>query len=449
MTRVVLIFAFLLGLYLQLQAATRYYRCIWNDDPATTMTIAFDQYSGTLATVRVHYDTAPQGGVVANYANSTVPYTNNSYKNFENVFVKLTGLTPNTRYYFVVVDDDSVSSEFFFETAPNVPTERLAFIAGGDSRDVPDILTGGVDDEEFRQNANRMVAALRPHGVFFGGDMTLTDDELPVVIDSEWVEWFEDWQLTIAADGRMTPIVVARGNHEYNANSIKNFFDTPNVDDYYALTFGGGLLRAYTLNTEISILGNQLTWMQADFPAHNTTWKIVQYHRPIRPHHADKDEQNDMAEYWVPIFEDNGVQLVIECDAHLSKYTYPVQSMLRGSGNATTKRSDEGFLRNDREGIVYIGEGGWGAELRDNDDDKGWTMASGSFNQVKWIFIDQNQMEIRTVKTDNVTAVTPKVDADSKFTMPVGIDIWNPTPPRPVEGIATYNNGVLTLTNPN
>jgi hypothetical protein len=36
---------------------------------------------------------------------------------------------------------------------------------------------------------------------------------------------------------------------------------------------------------------------------------------------------------------------------------------------------------------MYIGEGSWGASPRANDDDKSWTLTSGSFNQVKWIHV--------------------------------------------------------------
>ncbi len=88
----------------------------------------------------------------------------------------------------------------------------------------------------------------------------MTDDDT----NGEWQDWFDDWQDTIASDGRMFPIIPARGNHEDVADTIYNLFDTPNTDSYYAITFGNDLIRAYTLNTEISVLGNQKTWLQND-----------------------------------------------------------------------------------------------------------------------------------------------------------------------------------------
>jgi len=82
------------------------------------------------------------------------------------------------------------------------------------------------------------------------------------------------------------------------------------------------------------------------------------------------------------------------------------------------------------------------------DDDKAWTMAHGTFNQFKWIFVDQQKIEIRTINTDNADAVSPKTDADDQFSMPNNIDIWMPTLSGTPGGIVGYNNGVLTLTNP-
>jgi len=64
--------------------------------------------------------------------------------------------------------------------------------------------------------------------------------------------------------------------------------------------------------------------------------------------------------------------------------------------------------------------------LRKNNDDKSWTRNSGSFNQFKWIFVDANHMEVRTVKTDNAASVA-SVDPYDRFSPPAGIDIWNPS----------------------
>ena len=128
-----------------------------------------------------------------------------------NHFARLSGLQPNTNYYFVIRDSQGTSQRMYFKTAPDNPNERLSFIAGGDSQ----------NNRTPRQNANKLVAKLKPTAVLFGGDMTDSDT------NSQWIEWFEDWQLTKSNDGRMYAIVAARGNHESNNDVIYNLFDVP------------------------------------------------------------------------------------------------------------------------------------------------------------------------------------------------------------------------------
>ncbi len=386
-------------------ANTDKYRVIWVNDPATTATIGWNQISGNNAAV--HYDVVDHGtGTTSGtYAFSKTPDVSYTHFTMENTFARLSGLTPNTVYYFIIEDSEGSSQQFSFKTAPNDPSVRLSFIAGGDSR----------NNTNVRINANKMVAKLRPHAVLFGGDMTNLD------VFYAWTAWFDHWQYTTGSDGRMTPIVPARGNHEKNNESIYKLFDT-NTNVYYATTFGGNLVRMYTLNTHISITGAQTTWLEDDLSDPNNCdvlWKMAQYHKPMRPHVAGKAEGNTHYTAWAPLFYEHNVNLVVDCDSHTSKSTWPITP-------SNAAGSDEGFVRDDNDGTVYIGEGCWGAPLRNNDDNKTWTRDSGMFNQFKWIFIDENGIEARTIRYDNVDLVGV-LDDNTRFNMPANIDIWNPS----------------------
>ncbi len=386
------------------------YRLTLRDNPATSIVIGWDQTSGSNPVV--HFGTTDFGTDYSSYPSSKAPDRTVSYKGMNNNFARLTGLTPNTAYYFVVRDSEGTSERFWFKTAP-ADNSRLSFIAGGDSR----------NNRTPRQNANRLVAKLKPHAVLFGGDMTNGDS------NGEWIDWFNDWQLTIASDNRIFPIVATRGNHEDSNNSIYNLFDVPSSSVYYAITFGNNLVRTYTLNTEISIAGNQTTWLQNDLNANsNTVWKMAQYHKPMRPHVSSKSEGNNQYTNWAQLFYDNNVKLVIECDAHTVKTTWPVRPST-GSG------SDEGFVRDDQNGTVYAGEGCWGAPLRTNNDNKNWTRNSAKFNQFKWVFVDENKIEVRTIKVDNASQVGT-VSNNNVFAIPANLDIWNPS-----------NGSVVTINN--
>ncbi|MEL7020701.1 MAG: metallophosphoesterase family protein [Bacteroidota bacterium] len=387
--------------YQSVLARTEKYRCTWREDPATTMVIGWHQASGSDAVL--YYDTQDWGTDTYGYRRSQKADRRIFAKGMDNHFVRLTGLIPNTRYFFVIEDSEGVNQRLSFKTAPDSPQERLSIISGGDSRNF----------REARQHANRMVAKLRPHCVTFGGDMTGGD------IEKQWKQWFDDWQLTITPEGHLTPIIVARGNHEASNQSLVDLFDVKATDLYYALTLGGNLLRIYTLNSMIPTAGAQKDWLHRDLSTNrNTTWKMAQYHHSIRPHNLKKPEQNDQRADWATAFYKYQVNLVVESDVHTVKTTYPIRP-------ADDAGSDEGFIRDDERGTVYVGEGCWGAPLRPNNDIKSWTRASGSFNQFKWIFIDQKKIEVRTIKTDGSDRVVPLAPYDI-FDIPSGINIWNP-----------------------
>lgn len=377
------------------------YRLIWNDDPSTTMTIGWSQISGANPTV--YYDVIDHRSSVNSYAYSKTVDRVEWFRGMSNRFARLKNLTPNTTYYFIIKDSDGISKRYWFKTAPDNQYERLSILAGGDSR----------NHRKGRQNANKLVSKLRPHCVMFGGDMTGSDN------DTQWKTWFEDWQMTINSDGQMFPIIPARGNHEYSNETIMKLFDAPNNNIYYGLTFGGNLLRTYTLNSMIAPGGHQREWLQKDLRQNqDVIWRFAQYHHPIRPHTSRKSDKQAQYNSWARLFYDYQVQLVVECDAHVCKSTYPIRPTYQGN-------HDMGFIRDDEQGTVYVGEGCWGAPLRPANDDKKWTRASGSFNQIKWIFVDNQSVEIRTIKTDNAFSVG-EVSKDNIFSIPSNLNIWKP-----------------------
>ncbi|NRB64593.1 MAG: fibronectin type III domain-containing protein [Saprospiraceae bacterium] len=225
------------------QARSTRFRVMWRTNPATSMVIGWDQVSGS--NPRLYYDTQDLGVESNKYAFSEPPHQITEAKMMRNHFVRLQNLKPNTVYYFLVVDSEGSSQRYSFKTAPDTPDQPLAIIAGGDSRNY----------RAARRFANRMVSKIRPDLVLFAGDMTGGDS------GPEWSEWLTDWLATIGADGRIFPIVVARGNHESSNRTLSQIFDVPTTSVYYGLTFGESLIRIYTLNSMIAVGGDQKTWL--------------------------------------------------------------------------------------------------------------------------------------------------------------------------------------------
>lgn len=382
-------------------AKTDKYRLMWRSDPATTMVIGWNQVSGTQPVVR--YDVVDHGQRAHAYTFAKVPDKVVWAKGMHNHFARLHDLKPNTVYYFIIEDSEGVSPRMYFRTAPASPDVRLSIVAGGDSR----------NHREVRRQANLLAGKLRPDFILFGGDMTAGNTS------SEWQAWLDDWQLVRTTDGYIPPVLVTRGNHEMTNEVLVNLFDLPNPKAYYALTFGGNLLRVYTLNSLIPAGEAQGAWLERDLKAHtDVRWKIAQYHFPIRPHQSKKRPRDDQYKYWAPLFYRYGVRVVMESDAHVVKATWPLKPD-RGP------HAHEGFSIDKVWGTVYLGEGCWGAPLRINDDDKPWTRASGSFNQFKWIFVDAQRIEIRTVKVESAEAVA-EVSPHNRFSAPFGLSLWAP-----------------------
>jgi acid phosphatase type 7 len=377
-------------------------RYTWRDDPSTTAVIGWCQESGSAPVFYLSENDA--GNEITKYPLTRQPARKETYKGMSHYFVRLNGLKPNTAYYFQIKDSDgALPRRMSFRTMPNKRETALSIIAGGDSR----------NNRQVRISANKLVAKIRPHFVLFSGDCTENDE------DDEWKEWLDDWQLTTTEDGQLTPVIMTRGNHEVNNEVMDKLFDWPMSDGYFAFSFADGLLRVYTLNSLINPGGAQSQWLANDLAQYaSTTWRVAQYHYPMRPHQSRKAEQLEQIEFWAPLFYKHHVQLAIESDSHLAKTTWPLRPS-SGPGSV------EGFERDDDRGTVFIGEGCWGAPLREADDIKPWTRAAGSFNHFNWIWLDQKRLDVRTVLYDKSANVSANVQ-DSLFKIPKGIVFWNP-----------------------
>jgi len=380
---------------------TEHYRLIWDNDPSSTATVAWKQISGANGTV--YYGTEDFGRAYTNYPSQKTVDSTGAYRDGEinTCFARLSGLQPDTAYYFVIKDEAGVSPRYWFLTAPDSPAP-FTFIAGGDSR----------SNHTPRRKANQMVAKLRPLFVSFTGDMIESDNAI------SWNIWFEHWQETISSDGRMYPLIPHRGNHESGGNN--NFFalfDTT-AENYYAFSVGGSLLRFYVLNSETIEGDAQADWLGNDLMTNATshTHLAAGYHKPMRPHNSEKLDGIEEYNAWAQLFYDHSMDLVFEADSHTVKRTWPIKPFT-GIG------SDKDFIRDDANGTVYSGEGCWGAPLRAADDAKSWTRAVGMFNSFDWVHVYPSYMELFTVKVDNANDVGSLREGDV-FSLPSDIDLW-------------------------
>lgn len=412
-------------------------RLTWGagDDPATQMNVIWDQVRGGNATV--HYDLYdPAEGCPTDlnaYSMDQAPQRITPYRAMNNHFVKVNGLLPDTDYRFVIADSDSVGECMWFRTAPNTP-KAFTYITGGDTKSSGNALQAG-------RWSNQMVAKLRPLFVLFTGDFNSGDG----TSDASWLQWLTDWsEGTKSNDGRMYPILAVHGNHEDgDFEMLYNLFDSGNDDpnqpanySYGSWTFGGNLLHVINLNSQLYLNGmqaahdQQITWLGDDLAVHAAdTFKIAGYHKPIRPHTSSKAE-NDHELAWADLFDTYGLTIANESDTHNHKFTFPLRRSDE-SGN------DMGFVRDDENGVLYVGEGSWGATPRADNDDKSWTLDSASINQFKWNHLfpasadEPARIDIHTVVTAryedgnlvNYVEGVGEVSDSEPFAFPEGITL--------------------------
>ena len=100
------------------QATTNKYRIMWRDNPATTMTIGWNQVSGSNAIV--YYGTSDFGTDWTQYPSQKNVDVSVNYRGMQNTFARLSGLQANTAYYFVIKDSEGTSQRFWFKTAPGI-----------------------------------------------------------------------------------------------------------------------------------------------------------------------------------------------------------------------------------------------------------------------------------------------------------------------------------------
>jgi len=381
-------------------AKARFIRVTFGLNPSNQASIIWDQNRGEF--LGLYIDTVDPS--VNRFRSELKLSSMNVTRGMKNHIVRLKDLKPNTRYYFTIKDTEGFGRTYYFSTVSDSPNERFSFIAGGDSR----------DNRVVRQKADKLVAKLKAHAVLFNGDFTGID------IEKQWKEWFLDWENSIDTDGRITPLIVTRGNHEHSNKVLVSLFDVPHKKVFYSTVFGGNLLNLVSLNSEIQKIGPQKIFLRNTLAEHASFhWQIVQYHRPVRAHVASKKEMQTQYKNFVPLFEKHkNVRLCLENDSHTWKVTWPIVSSKEAN-------ADEGFKRDDAKGIVYAGEGTWGAPLRPADDKKSWTRDAEAINQFNWIFISKEKIELRTVKYENEADVESLTEKN-RFQMPKNIELYGP-----------------------
>ncbi|WP_404309819.1 purple acid phosphatase family protein [Neorhodopirellula lusitana] len=338
------------------------WRVVWTDDPSTTATVSWSTAAaGKSHTLRFRVkgtDESPSAQLA-----ESGRYTGGESELYYH-HVRLTELQPATAYEVQMISDADQSPVFYFVTAPSTDRE-FSILHGGDSR----------SDHKVRRHVNKMIASLVASSYYnndladdilafaHGGDYVVTGTKMDL-----WSAWLSDHELTAGPDGRLLPVIPARGNHD-KGKPFNEVFGFPDEDlNYYGISIGPQV-RFTTLNSETSTAGDQAKWLKVELKESRAShrWLLAQYHRPVYP--AVKTPGPGLKS-WVPLFEKYNVDLVCEADGHNIKRTVPIRDGVK-----------------DETGVVYIGEGGLGVPQRTPKPERWFLNSPGMADKGHHVFV--------------------------------------------------------------
>jgi acid phosphatase type 7 len=320
----------------------------WQNDPTTTMTITWrTDLRGDNHSLRFAEKAGARPGKWEKIEAETYTFQETSAWLHT---VELKGLTPGQKY-FIEIDHPGKPEKFSFRTMPDEKNRReLVFLAGADSR----------SRRNVRREMNELAALENPDFIIFNGDFINT-----ALSEEQWDDWFDDWhEQMITSDGRRIPVIPSIGNHEVDGGYLQSRekapfyfhrFVAPEPRTFYTLKLSPDMVLVTLDSDHIAEITTQTDWLDNTLYQHrDTRWKLVQYHVAAWPSVRDfyGEIPVKIREHWVPVLEKHHVDFVIEAHDHAYKKTVPI-------------RNNE---QNDENGIVYLGDGGWGAPVRNVKD---------------------------------------------------------------------------------
>lgn len=305
---------------------------------------------------------------------------------FKYVRAELSQLKTSTKYYFRTYSAGAYSKEMYFVTGPRAE-ESFKLLSGGDSR----------SDRKQRVRMNKQLKNLLEEdssylALVHGGDFVSSGDSC-----TDWSEWLDDHQETIADDGRVLPIVPTFGNHENGGEELyRRLFPHPDYASRFYYNINFGLLDIVILNSEVSTEGDQKEFLSSSLAMldKKQSFKIVGYHRPAFP--AVKRPASTKS--FVPLLEKYNVALVLESDGHSLKQTCPIRNDSCEKG-----------------GVIYVGEGGLGVKQRNAGKSYKWYFDGG-------YAISQHHVQSIEVDALNKT-MTYQVYFDGRFRYPLNFSL--------------------------
>jgi len=297
----------------------------WAEDAKTSQTITWrtDSENSMLC---VEYSEADAPDIELSAAKTKQAETSLFATDEGNVYmhtVTLRNLKPGTRYVYRIGDGQNWVADGMFRTEKL--TSDFKFLLFGDSQSYDYTVWKTTFMNAYQQNRDVD---------FFVNIGDLVDNGQKY---QEWRNWFDG----IASVSNRLPVVPVVGNHEtYTPEhnfSMPVFFtqqfmmpqNGPNDLKGQVYSFDYGDVHFVILDSQFGeerkflpdSLERQKTWLANDLAATNKLWKVVFMHKPPY-HNRIAQEQPDVTESFVPIFDQYGVDVVFSGHDHVNARTF-------------------------------------------------------------------------------------------------------------------------------
>lgn len=223
--------------------------------------------------------------------------------------VTLTGLTPDTTYYFWVGDgsENGWSEAMTFRTDAETAKETTKFFVMGDTQ-----MTGKPEnDADAISYFNAIIEKISKENVDFGlqtGDFIDNGDN--------YVHYQQILDLLQASPIADKSIIHVLGNHEYygqsNGAAANKIFSLP-AEDYYSYEIGNVYIAV--VNNGARDLDAVAAWIKEDAAKSDCAWKVVSIHEPT--YYTNVNAATDKYQKTlVPAFDAAGIDFVFSGHDH-------------------------------------------------------------------------------------------------------------------------------------
>lgn len=276
---------------------------------------------------------------------------------------KLTGLKPNSIYYYRIISPDNKSWFKARTYADN--QENFSFVAMGDSRSNPEIFSKIMSES----------GGANPDLIISMGDL--------VENGGKYKQWNDYYFSVIHGVAESIPIISTLGDHEGEGDEgeLFRYFlrDNQPVDKQW-FSFDYGSAHFISLDYRYPDSQEMIDWFIKDITSSSNKWNFVYMHRPcynLGGHGSAWGRGT-----WPELFAKHKIDIVFAGHSHLYERFYPVKS------------------ENDPFPVTYITTGGAGAELYEVVKNESVLASSESVNHFVKVQIAGDTLKLLTIRMD-------------------------------------------------